>query len=134
MSQGALPTDRVAKFLGKAGLAPMPAWSEQPVKSAPKKKAQERAKAAAAAGGLSGAVPQNRILLGVIGRPHGVRGLVRVHQPHRRSRRPGRVRTAVRRQGPPFTLRWRGEGIAEVRRVARRRAGEGRRPRQRRRS
>jgi small subunit ribosomal protein S16 len=49
MGQGALPTDRVAKFLGKAGLAPMPAFREQPVKSAPKKKAQERAKAAAAA-------------------------------------------------------------------------------------
>ncbi len=46
---GALPTDRVAKFLGKAGLAPMPAMREQPVKSAPKKKAQERAKAAAPA-------------------------------------------------------------------------------------
>ena len=40
-------TERVAKFLGKAGLAPMPEWNEQPVQSAPKKKAQERAKAAA---------------------------------------------------------------------------------------
>lgn len=49
VSQGALPTDRVALFLGKAGLGPMPARSEQPVKSAPKKKAQDRAKAAAAA-------------------------------------------------------------------------------------
>ncbi len=49
LSQGALATDRVARFLGKAGLAPMPAWSEQPVKSAPKKRAQERAKAAASA-------------------------------------------------------------------------------------
>ena len=49
MGQGALPTDRVARFLGKAGLAPMPAMREQPVKSAPKKKAQERAKAAAPA-------------------------------------------------------------------------------------
>jgi small subunit ribosomal protein S16 len=39
----------VARFLGKAGLAPMPAFREQPVKSAPKKKAQERAKAAASA-------------------------------------------------------------------------------------
>jgi small subunit ribosomal protein S16 len=47
LSHGALPTDRVARFLGRAGLAPMPAWREQPVKSAPKKKAQERAKAAA---------------------------------------------------------------------------------------
>ena len=44
---GALPTDRVARFLGHAGLAPMPEYREQPVQSAPKKKAQERAKAAA---------------------------------------------------------------------------------------
>ena len=49
ISQGAIATDRVARFLGRAGLAPMPALREQPVKSAPKKKAQERAKAAASA-------------------------------------------------------------------------------------
>ncbi|MBU6497175.1 MAG: 30S ribosomal protein S16 [Rhodospirillales bacterium] len=48
ISQGAVPTDRVARFLGHAGLAPMPAYNVQPVQSAPKKKAQERAKAAAA--------------------------------------------------------------------------------------
>ena len=47
LSQGALATDRVAKFLGKAGLAPMPEYREQPKQSAPKKKAQERADAAA---------------------------------------------------------------------------------------
>ena len=51
VSQGAVATDRVARFLGKAGLAPMPAFREQPLQSAPKKKAQERAKAAAAAAG-----------------------------------------------------------------------------------
>ena len=45
---GATATDRVAKFLGHAGLAPMPVYSVQPIQSAPKKKAQERAKAAAA--------------------------------------------------------------------------------------
>jgi small subunit ribosomal protein S16 len=50
LSQGAVATDRVARFLGKAGLTPMPAYREQPVKSAPKKKAQERAEKAAAAG------------------------------------------------------------------------------------
>ena len=33
---------------GRRALAPMPAWGEQPIKSAPKKKAQERAKAAEA--------------------------------------------------------------------------------------
>ncbi len=47
LKEGALPTDRVAKFLGKAGLAPMPVFPEQPKQSAPKKKAQERAAAAA---------------------------------------------------------------------------------------
>jgi small subunit ribosomal protein S16 len=47
LAEGALATDRVAKFLGKAGLAPMPAFPEQPKQSAPKKKAQERAAAAA---------------------------------------------------------------------------------------
>ncbi len=49
LSQGAVATDRVARFLGRAGIAPMPGFREQPVKSAPKKKAQERAKAEAAA-------------------------------------------------------------------------------------
>jgi small subunit ribosomal protein S16 len=43
VGQGAQPTERVAKFLGRAGLAPMPVYREQPIKSAPKKKAQERA-------------------------------------------------------------------------------------------
>src|SRR5579885_2899977 len=50
LSQGAVATDRVTRFLGRAGLAPMPVWREQPIRSAPKKKAQERAKAAATAG------------------------------------------------------------------------------------
>jgi small subunit ribosomal protein S16 len=49
LAVGALPTDRVARFLGDAGLAPKPAISETPIKSAPKKKAQERAKAATGA-------------------------------------------------------------------------------------
>jgi small subunit ribosomal protein S16 len=49
VSQGALPTDRVALFMGQKGVGPMPSWGAQPVKSAPKKKAQERAKAAEAA-------------------------------------------------------------------------------------
>ena len=47
IGQGAVATDRVARFLGKAGLVPMPVIREQPVKSAPKKKAQERAGAVA---------------------------------------------------------------------------------------
>jgi small subunit ribosomal protein S16 len=47
VKQGAVATDRVARFIGVAGLAPMPVYAEQPKQSAPKKKAQERAKAAA---------------------------------------------------------------------------------------
>ena len=49
VKQGALPTERVAKFLGKAGLTPMPVFNEQPKQSAMKKKSAERAAAAAAA-------------------------------------------------------------------------------------
>jgi small subunit ribosomal protein S16 len=49
LQQGALPTDRVARFLADAGLRAAPERSETPIKSAPKAKAQERAKAAAAA-------------------------------------------------------------------------------------
>lgn len=46
---GAQPTDRVARFLGDAGLAEKPAVRETPIKSAPKAKAQARAKEAAEA-------------------------------------------------------------------------------------
>ncbi|HEX4260575.1 MAG TPA: 30S ribosomal protein S16 [Acetobacteraceae bacterium] len=49
LGEGALATDRVARFLGRAGIAPMPTFREQPKKSAPGKKAVERAKAATAA-------------------------------------------------------------------------------------
>lgn len=45
---GAVPTDRVALFFGQAGLAPQPVQRENPKKSAPKAKAQERLKATAA--------------------------------------------------------------------------------------
>ena len=52
---GAQPTERVAKFLGDAGIGDKPAVRETPTKSAPKAKAQARAKeaeeAAAAARG-----------------------------------------------------------------------------------
>jgi small subunit ribosomal protein S16 len=47
LKEGALATDRVARFLGNAGLAPKPTYNEQPIQSAPKKKAQERMKEAA---------------------------------------------------------------------------------------
>jgi small subunit ribosomal protein S16 len=45
---GALPTDRVARFFGDVGLVAKPERRETPAKSAPKAKAQERAKAEAA--------------------------------------------------------------------------------------
>jgi small subunit ribosomal protein S16 len=51
LSQGAVATDRVARFLGNAELMPKPTHREQPVQSAPKKKALEGATAAAAAAG-----------------------------------------------------------------------------------
>ncbi len=44
---GAKPSDRVARFLAEASLAPAPARHESPQKSKPKAKAQERLKAAA---------------------------------------------------------------------------------------
>jgi small subunit ribosomal protein S16 len=43
---GAQPTDRVQRFLGDAGLVEKRAQRETPLKSTPKAKAQERAKAA----------------------------------------------------------------------------------------
>ena len=49
LSNGALPSERVALFFGNAGLIAKPQWRETPNKSAPKTKAQERAKAAATA-------------------------------------------------------------------------------------
>ena len=45
LSVGAQPSERVALFLGKAGIAEMPKQSVRPNKSAPKAKAQERLKA-----------------------------------------------------------------------------------------
>src|SRR3954468_12033403 len=43
---GAQPTDRVARFLGDAGIVEKPAVKETPLKSTPKAKAQARAKEA----------------------------------------------------------------------------------------
>ena len=56
---GALPSERVQRFLGDAGLGPKPKIRETPKKSAPRAKAQERAKAAAGAGeaAAGGAAP-----------------------------------------------------------------------------
>ena len=59
LKMGATPSDRVARFLGDAGLRPKPEIRETPKKSAPRAKAQERAKAAAGAAGeaAGGAAP-----------------------------------------------------------------------------
>ena len=46
ISKGAKPTDKVARFLGDAGVIPMPAQGNNPKKAQPKKKAQERLAAA----------------------------------------------------------------------------------------
>ena len=50
---GALPTERVARFLGEAGLVEKPAIPDNPIKSQPKARAQERAKAAEEAAGAA---------------------------------------------------------------------------------
>lgn len=44
LKQGAQPSDRVARFLGKAGIIDMPKWVETPKKSAPSAKTLERVK------------------------------------------------------------------------------------------
>src|SRR6266513_591172 len=50
---GAQPSDRVARFLGDAGLVEKPAIHETPSKSTPKAKAQARAKEAEEAAGAA---------------------------------------------------------------------------------
>jgi len=64
LSQGAKASDRVAGFLGKAEIIPMPAQRNNPKKAEPKEKAQERARekqeaaeAAAAAAAEAAAAP-----------------------------------------------------------------------------
>jgi small subunit ribosomal protein S16 len=49
IGKGAQVTERVERFLAKAGLVPAPVMREQSKQHLPKKKAQERAAAAAAA-------------------------------------------------------------------------------------
>jgi 16S rRNA processing protein RimM len=60
-------------------------------------------------------VPESRILMGVIGRPHGVRGLVRVTSYADDLTAYGPLSD---QQGRRFVLRWRGDGIAEIAEVA----------------
>jgi len=56
-------------------------------------------------------VPESRILLGVIGRPHGVRGLVRVTSYADDVTAYGALSDE---HGRSFVLRMRGEGVAEI--------------------
>jgi len=57
---------------------------------------------------------QRRILLGVIGRPHGVRGLVHVHSHTADPADLTAYGDLSDAKGRHFVLRWRGEGVAEV--------------------
>jgi 16S rRNA processing protein RimM len=59
-----------------------------------------------------------RILLGVIGRPHGVRGLVRVHSYTENPADLAGYGPLWDERGRQWTLAWKGEGIAELRDAA----------------
>ena len=82
LANGAQPTDRVARFLGKAGLITDAGLSPSS-RSSPRRRRRRRSAPLSArkpplkAG--SDAVDDRLILMGVIGKPHGVRGLVRVN-------------------------------------------------------
>ena len=55
-----------------------------------------------------------RILMGVVGRPHGVQGLVRVHSYAAEPADLAAYGTLSDERGAAWTLRWRGVGIAEL--------------------
>ncbi|MBB2202897.1 ribosome maturation factor RimM [Gluconacetobacter tumulisoli] len=57
----------------------------------------------------------DRILMGVVGRPHGVRGLVRVHSYAAVAEDLAAYGALTDDRGQVWTLRWCGEGIAELR-------------------
>ena len=59
-------------------------------------------------------MPDSRILLGVIGRAHGVRGLVRVTSHTADPAALTAYGPLTDAKGRRFVLRWRGEGVAEV--------------------
>lgn len=60
-------------------------------------------------------MPEQRILLGVVGRPHGVRGLVHVHSYTADPADLAAYGPLSDDKGRRWTLRWRGEGVAELR-------------------
>ena len=57
----------------------------------------------------------SRILMGVVGRPHGVRGLVHVHSYTAEPADLDRYNPLLDEAGRAWTLAWRGEGVAELR-------------------
>ena len=57
---------------------------------------------------------ERRILMGVVGRPHGVRGLLRVHSYAAVPADLDAYGTLSDDRGQCWTLHWRGEGIAEL--------------------
>ena len=59
-------------------------------------------------------MPQQRILMGVIGRPHGVRGLVHLHSYAANPADLPSYGPLSDDRGRRFRLRWRSEGVAEV--------------------
>jgi 16S rRNA processing protein RimM len=59
-------------------------------------------------------LPQRRILMGVVGRPHGVRGLVRVQCYAADPADLPSYGPFDDGTGRRFSLRWRGEGVAEL--------------------
>ena len=60
-------------------------------------------------------MPPTRILMGVIGRPHGVRGLVHVHSYTAEPADLARYNPLLDEAGRTWTLAWRGTGVAELR-------------------
>ncbi len=60
-------------------------------------------------------MPGTRILMGVVGRPHGVRGLVHVHSYTAAPADLARYNPLLDAQGRAWSLAWRGDGVAELR-------------------
>jgi 16S rRNA processing protein RimM len=60
-------------------------------------------------------VADGNILMGVIGRPHGVRGLVRVQSYTEEAAGLSRYNPLLDERGRTWTLAWKGEGVAELR-------------------
>ena len=63
-------------------------------------------------------MPDRRILMGVVGRPHGVRGLVRVHSYTADPADLAGYGPLLDDAGQAWTLTWRGAGVAELRDAA----------------